>query len=204
MKGIALLFQAGTTPNAPTSPPPPPPPPASEPNAPTSLAVSSRTDTTVTFTYTDNSSDEDGFRIYASGTLAGTAAADATTITASSLTEGTEYDFICNAFNSSGESPDSNTVTAYTKLAKPTNVQGQQFTGFGRLTFTDNSAKEGEHVVLKNAVDFRTLAANVTQTDITDADAAGSNTWTVQARDSVIPSSDASDGFTATGGNWPS
>lgn len=197
MKGIAALFSAGTTPNAPTSPPPPPPPSGGEPDAPTSLALSSRTATTATFTFTDNSSDEDGFRLKVDGST--NVSGSSSPLTATGLTEGTEYDFTVVAYNASGESSASNTVTTYTQLATPTSLSGFTITDFVRFTWTDNSASEGEYVLVKDSTDYVTLPADTTTTDVDSSDAA-SGTWTVEARDSVIPNSDASSGVSAP---WP-
>lgn len=199
MRALKLLFARGTTPYAPTSPPPPPPPPPGAPNAPTNLALTSQTATTVTLSYTDNSSDEDGFYVYADGVQKGSAAANATSITATGLTEGTQYDFTVTAYNGSGESPDSNTVTAYTKLATPTGFYGQDLGTFIRFSWADNSSNESEYVLDKNGSDYGSVGANVTTYDVDEADASG--TFKVQARASGIPSSDYSG--TASGPPWP-
>ena len=200
--GLIRSILVGTeTPYAPTSPPPPPPPPPAAPNAPTALALSSRTDTTWTGSYTDNSSDEDEFRIKADGSQKGTAAADATSITASGLTEGTEYDFVVVAYNAAGgESSDSNTVTSYTKLAAPSGLSAVLSGGVVTFTFTINSSNYSEHQMQKDSVDEGSpLALGVNQYQVAEGDAAG--TWRVYARGSGKPDSEFSG--TVSGPPWP-
>lgn len=199
MRIRAILF-GYETPFAPVSPPPPPPPPPGVPAAPTDLALTSRTDTTATFSFTDNASTETGFRIKADGSNKGTAAADASSITASGLTEGTGYDFVCVAYNGSGESPDSNTVTAYTQLAAPTDFSGVLSGGTVTFTWTDNSSNNSEYQMQKDSADEGSpLGASTTQYQVDEGDAAG--TWKVNARASGIPASDYSG--SVSGPPWP-
>lgn len=200
MRMLNILASAGTTPFQPTSPPPPPPPPPGVPDAPTDLALSTRAPTTWTGTYTDNSDDETGFRIKADGSTKGSAAADATTIQATGLTEGTEYDFTVVAFNGSGESPASNTVTSYTQLAAPSSLQAQDMGDFIRFTFTINSSNYANHVVQRDGSDYLTLGSGVDTFDVDQTDADGF-TFKVNARASGPPDSDYSN--TQTGPPWP-
>lgn len=195
---LAVFF--GGTGTMPTSPPPPPPPPPGAPNAPTSLSQTSVTPTTWVGGWTDNASDETGHNLYASGSLKGTAAANATSGTWSSLTEGTQYDFTVNAENASGESPDSNTVTAYTQLAAPTGFSASLSGGVVTFTWVNASSNYTELQMQKDAADEGSaLPFGTTQYQEPEGTAAG--TWRVYAKASGIPDSDKSG--SVTGPSWP-
>jgi len=69
--------------------------------------------------WTDNSSDETGFKVERDGTLIATTAADATSYSDSGLPCGTTYSYSVKAFNVSG---DSTAVTGSATLACPTST----------------------------------------------------------------------------------
>ena len=80
------------------------------PNAPSNLAATDNV-TDVMLNWTDNSSDETGFRVYRNGIMvaerpAGTTSWDDTTVVLSQ-----QYSYYVVAFNASGESAHSNTVS---------------------------------------------------------------------------------------------
>lgn len=91
--------------------------PSAAPLAPTNFANTATAATTLSYSWTDNSDDEDGFHIkFATGdtTTVGVFAADATTGTVTGLTASTEYTFVVRAFNENGWSNPSNSVVATT------------------------------------------------------------------------------------------
>ncbi|MEJ2556023.1 MAG: NBR1-Ig-like domain-containing protein [Anaerolineae bacterium] len=93
-------------------PSPPPPPPAS----PANLAITAVRADGFDFTWTDTSSDEQGFYLYNADTqqILETFGPNVTGGVVSGLTCGTPYRFYLTAFNAAGESWPSNTVQATT------------------------------------------------------------------------------------------
>src|SRR5206468_2341425 len=92
--------------------------PATPPAAPTNLvAAAAANGTQVNLTWTDNSTNETGFKVYKSTdgvnfALLATAGANATSFSWTTAAQGTTYSFRVTAYNSSGESAASNTATA--------------------------------------------------------------------------------------------
>lgn len=74
------------------------------PMAPSGLNAPTITDTSVTLVWTDNSTDESGFRVYQNDSLVHTTAADVTEHSVSGLTPGNAYIFGVSAWNNYGES----------------------------------------------------------------------------------------------------
>ena len=91
------------------------------PAAPTSLTATATSTSQINLSWSDNSSDEDGFTIErktgANGTYAEifTAAANATSYSNTGLAEGTNYVYRVRAFNAGGNSNDSNEASATTQ-----------------------------------------------------------------------------------------
>ncbi len=100
----------------PTPFPPPPPPPPPPPASPANLAITAARPDGFDFTWTDTSSDEQGFRLYNADTRQAleTFGPNITGGVVSGLTCGTSYRFYLVAFNAAGESWPSNTVQATT------------------------------------------------------------------------------------------
>jgi len=99
------------------------------PAGPTDLAHTATAVDSITWTWTDNSSDEDGFRGRdETDTLKWTEAADATQHTETGLSANTQYSRYVRAYNIHGESAPSNTHAAYTSIETPTGVS------FGTVT----------------------------------------------------------------------
>jgi len=69
------------------------------PDAPTDLTFTDVTQTSATLNWTDNSSDESGFKIHRDGSLVHTTNADVTTWTDSSLSANTTYTYTITAYN---------------------------------------------------------------------------------------------------------
>jgi hypothetical protein len=130
-----------------------PPPPPEVPAAPSGFSASG-SGTTIQFTWTDNSTNETGFRIYQVGVVA-----PPITIGAHTGTGGMSYNwsgrpcntsatFFVRAYNSAGESPSSATNPAVTIPCAPTgfNAAGASQTTVN-VSFTDNATNEsGFHV----------------------------------------------------------
>jgi endonuclease I len=74
------------------------------PLAPSNLSAGTITQTSVTLTWSDNSIDETGFRVYQDDDSLTTTAANVTTYSAENLTPATHYVFIVTAINQNGES----------------------------------------------------------------------------------------------------
>ena len=87
------------------------------PLRPSHLTLDTISETSVTLTWTDNSNNEDGFKILAKpkggsfAQLGSTTSADVTTFTFSGLAQDTEYEFQVKASNAKGDSESANTVT---------------------------------------------------------------------------------------------
>ena len=127
---------------------------------PMGLTTSVKSSTSVVLNWSDTSGNEDGFKVEKStdGVNFGqvlVTPANSQTAEVTGLTAGTLYAFRVRAFNTTGDSPFSNIVTARTlKIAPlaPTVLTGTgQADGGIRLTWTDNSDNE-ESFVLERRV----------------------------------------------------
>ena len=136
---------------------------ANVPAAPSGLRVTSTTSSNISLAWTDNSGNEQGFRIQrkkgATGTYTeiGTRGANITTYTDndSALWDGTQYYYKVCAYNSAGNSPFSNEVNGFTALAKPTSATATARSSSRiDLTWNDNSAAEtGYKIERKKTID---------------------------------------------------
>ncbi|MFH0892667.1 MAG: fibronectin type III domain-containing protein, partial [Candidatus Falkowbacteria bacterium] len=133
----------------------------------------------VSFTWTDNSSNEQGYRVYGQNLDAGgtvllcSAGVDSESVTCNGVRDGVNWTFYVRAYNITGESGSSNTVNNATQLCVPT--------GLGLLTnyscathkaefrWTDNSVNETGFILQKSTAgagvwfDTCVKAANQTQ-----------------------------------------
>ena len=122
------------------------------PAAPTNLAVTGTTPTSVSLSWTDGSSNENGFSIERlnAGTWSqiGWVADNVTTYTNDGLGPNTAYSYRVLAFNAAGNSATTNAVTAYTPAvsqvpAAPTNLAVTGVTATSAsLSWTDGSSNE--------------------------------------------------------------
>jgi hypothetical protein len=99
----------------------PPTPQPTAPAAPGALTAATLTKTSVRLHWTDNASDETGFKVYASRdqqtwTLLGTVGPNVTSVDHTGLRRSQTYYYKVRAFNAVGDSPDSNVATASTVL----------------------------------------------------------------------------------------
>lgn len=84
------------------------------PNAPTNLTATAISSSEIDLSWTDNSGDETGFKIYRDLVLIDTVPANQTTYSDTGLDSSTEYSYYVVATNASGDSNPSNTDTATT------------------------------------------------------------------------------------------
>ncbi len=128
------------------------------PTAPTSLVISSKTSTSITLSWTDNSSNETGFNIYQSTSAVGTftlatqVSTPGTSGAATGLTPNTTYYFKINAYNANGVSGFSNMSSGTTDAllavpADPTNVSIQNITSQSALLVWTDSTDETSYQV---------------------------------------------------------
>ncbi|MGS2723703.1 fibronectin type III domain-containing protein [Porticoccus sp. GXU_MW_L64] len=163
----------------------PPPVVPVEPDAPSRLSASQDSGTTdVTLSWTDNSSDEDNFRIERRvdngdfATLA-TVAANATRYTDNTSAAGTSYSYRVFAVNSAGDSAASNTVDITPTdpaPAAPGDLSATQGSGNDvSLSWTDNSDNEDNFRIERRigSGSFSTLTTvNAGVTSFTDTNTA--------------------------------
>ena len=120
------------------------------PTAPTDLTATAISASRIDLAWTDNSNDEDGFKVYGSTdnvnfTLYATLGANVTTRSTINLTSSTTYYFRVFAYNSGGNSANSNIASA-TTLALPATPSNLIATAISSsqidLSWTDNSNDE--------------------------------------------------------------
>jgi fibronectin type 3 domain-containing protein len=166
------------------------------PSPPSNLVLSSSTTTQIVIGWTDNSSNEDGFKIErAPGTTSvftqiATVGADVTTYTNIGLAAGTTFTYRVRAFNAGGNSPFSNTIAGTTATASPSPpsnlVLSSSTTTQIVIGWTDNSSNE-EGFKIERAPgtsssfsEIETVGANVTT--FSDAGLGAGLTFTYRVR----------------------
>ena len=87
------------------------------PTAPSILTATAQSSSSIALSWTDNSANETGFKIYRGGVVITTTSANATSYTDTDLTASTTYSYYLKATNSSGDSSASNTASATTLAA---------------------------------------------------------------------------------------
>jgi len=92
----------------------------SAPTAPSGLTATAVSQTQINLSWTDNSSDETGFKIYRGATLVTTTAANATTYSDTGLTCNTAYTYTVIATNAGGDSAATSPATATTQACGAT------------------------------------------------------------------------------------
>ena len=176
----------------------PPPDPGEVPDSPTNMAVSAASDSSLSCTWTDNSDDEDGFKLYVGGVYNKTVAADSTSTTITGLDEGTQYTVMVRAYNGIGQSGGSSD-SAYTQLSAPTGFVGIDKGSYVRFSWTNVSGKAAQIEIHKDAALHAAFGPSFTQYD--ESEPGSDGTWKVRAVHSVISDSDFSN--SASGPPWP-
>lgn len=162
--------------------------------APSGLSGSSEEGgTEADLTWSDNSQNESGFKVYKNGSLLATLGANATSYTATGLTPGANYSFYVKAYNALVTSSASNTLNLLmaNPPAAPSGLAAQATgTAKAQLNWTDNSNNEIDFRIERSATspttgfsEIATVSANVKTYE--DASGLASNTqywWRVRAR----------------------
>jgi fibronectin type 3 domain-containing protein len=121
------------------------------PAAPSVLAATAVSSTQINLTWTDNASNEDGFKIErstdgSSFSQIATAGADASTYSDTGLAPAAPYYYRVRAFNAGGNSAYSNTTNATTPAGPPATPSGLTATSVSKsqinLKWTDNASNE--------------------------------------------------------------
>ena len=119
------------------------------PAAPSNLTITSLLSNQVSLSWSDNSNNETGFKIQRKTGVTGTyvdirtTAANVTSYTDSTVTDGTLYYYRVSATNATGDSAFSNEASGTTPLAKPTSATATAVSSSQiNLTWVDNSASE--------------------------------------------------------------
>ena len=160
------------------------------PAAPSSLVATTVSASQVDLAWTDNASNEDGFKVYRDAALFDTVATpNLTSYSATGLAEGTSYDWVVRAYNASGTSAASNTDTAATQLATPGSVTLCTPDGGTtvRVRWNDQSNQENNYEIFQNGVSYDTVAANV---ELYEDTAIAGDKWKVRAIAAALPDSD--------------
>jgi len=103
------------------------------PTAPSALTATAASQTQINLSWTDNSSDEIGFKIYRGATLVTTTAANAITFSDTGLTCGTAYNYEVKANNAVGDSS-ATTASSTTQACTPPVTASVTLTGISSIT----------------------------------------------------------------------
>jgi transcriptional regulator CtsR len=195
--------------------------PATPPTAPSALAASA-SGLTINLTWTDNSTDETGFKIERKTGTGGTyaeivsnQAANSTSYANTGLTAGTTYYYRIRAYNAAGNSSYTSEVSA-TTLTAPTAPSGLSATAAGttiNLAWTDNSSNESGFKIERKTGAGGTYAEIVSNqaansTSYSNTNLAASTTYYYRIRSynaagNSAYSAEASATTASTGGNLP-
>jgi len=185
-----------------------PPPAPTAPTAPGGLAAAAVSSTEVQLNWTDNSDDEDGFRVeqLVNGAFKEiqTAAANTTGARVTGLTAGLSYTFRVRAGNLAGLSTYSNEASTTTSgLPAPSDLVAVAVSATDiKLTWTDNSGTETNFLIEKisNGVfkQFKMTGANITSVRLTGLAPGTEYTFRVRAAISTTTYSEFSNTATAS------
>jgi mono/diheme cytochrome c family protein len=148
------------------------------PTAPSNLAANATSASQINISWTDNSTDESGFKIERSTSLAGpysvvyTTLGNATNYQNTGLPSATTYYYRIYAYNGAGNSSTTTTVSATTLVSVPSTPTGLATVSTSstqiNLSWTDNATNETNYKVQRSTAsggpytDIVTLNANVT------------------------------------------
>ncbi|MFN8474317.1 MAG: fibronectin type III domain-containing protein [Anaerolineae bacterium] len=143
------------------------------PSAPSNLLATPTATTQIRLTWVDNSSNENGFKVYEDGssTSLATVGANVTTFTVTGVTPGTYHCYHVTAYNAQGESGPSGSDCAQTSLTPPVGVPpaaptGMTATGISQseiqVAWIDNSNDEQGFRIYESNSLVATVGADVT------------------------------------------
>jgi hypothetical protein len=147
---------------------------ACTPGAPTNLTATpgACNSNAITLSWTDNSANEDGFRVYRDGGLIATQPIGSISYSDTAAGAGIQHSYYVQAYNAGGTA-DSNTITpispAHCAPATPTNISATA-TGQAAVTVTwaDNSSiEDGFKVYTADGTPRKAAAANATSASVT-------------------------------------
>lgn len=135
------------------------------PSAPTGLAYSNVTSSSVSLSWTDTSASESGFRVYRSTdsvnfSLLATVGANTTTYTNSGLSDATTYYYRVAAYNAAGEvsSVISSVQTLLAAILPSVTIQTVNMTSFDEIDITGSS--QADNILVTQALGTLTILAN--------------------------------------------
>jgi|GEM_PF-1832604 len=141
--------------------------PVEIPVAPGRLGVETVSPTEIELTWRDNSDNEDGFRIYRNGNRVATVGSNTTSYVHGNLDSETRYCYQVVAFNSSGESQETNRNCAMTLKSIPAIPGNLKATPLSptriRLNWSDNADNESGYRVYRNGQRIATLGPDTTR-----------------------------------------
>lgn len=196
------------------------------PSAPSNALATALTTTQIQLTWSDNSNNETGFKIYrfdgSDFQYFNSVGANTTTFIDSGLSCGTTYYYKISAYNSTGESaqtPQVNTSTAVCPQppSAPSNAIATPLTTSQmQLTWSDNSSNETSFEIGTDTGVIGTVGANITQYTVSGLSAstwycyhirssngAGQSTWTDWACNTTLSNGDSYEPDNTSGqANW--
>ncbi len=157
------------------------------PSAPANVQADATSASTVIVRWLDNSSDEDGFRVYRGSHLVGDVPANVQTFPDTGLQQGTTYMYAVKAFNQAGESQATMcSVVTPAPPSAPSNLSVASITqSSARLSWSDTSDNELGFRVYRNAAVIATVGPNSNTYSDTGLQSATQYRWTVVAHNEV-------------------
>ena len=139
------------------------------PAAPSNLSAQATSCNQVTLYWTDNSGNEEGYKIYRNGSYVGQVGMNATSYQDTGLSENTTYSYYVRAFRGSIESDTSNTASATTHACPPNvcpapgNLTAAALSQTSiRLNWQDTCGNEDSFKIFRNGTQVGTVGASTT------------------------------------------
>ncbi|MFW6012935.1 MAG: fibronectin type III domain-containing protein [Candidatus Bipolaricaulota bacterium] len=137
------------------------------PSTPSELSAEASGPEEIELTWTDNSDNEEGFRIYRNGSELDTVGSNTTRYVDDTVRPDTDYSYKVAAFNSAGESSTSSSSRITTPENTPTRPGNLSLRDRGpeeiELTWTDNSDNEEGFRIYRNGSELDTVGSNTTR-----------------------------------------